>query len=132
MGMAWCFNLIMFCFWIWSDCLIWQNIVTCEKKARLIDFCCIMNRTASLLPSKLRQSALSKLINDTVNDFDDDDLDNTLSQTGLQNGSSIKLDTNGSNGTHNLSNVSSLNSSSSGNNKDSPTSNNLWFHRVLC
>ena len=74
------------------------------------------------MPSKMRQSALSKLINDTVNDFDDEDLDNTLSQTGLQNGSSIKLDTNGSNGTHNLSNVSSLNSSSSGNNKDSPTS----------
>jgi hypothetical protein len=89
------------------------------KHSKFIYF---LNRTASLLPSKMRQSALSKLINDTVNDFDDEDLDNTLSQTGLQNGSSIKLDTNGSNGTHNLSNVSSLNSSSSGNNKDSPTS----------
>jgi len=73
-----------------------------------------------MLPSKLRQSALNKLINETVGDFDDD-LDDTLSQSALTNGNSIKLE-NGSNGNHNLSNVSSLNSSGSATTKESPSS----------
>jgi myosin protein heavy chain len=94
--------------------LLNQNLVALRQKHSKMT-------TASLLPSKIRNSTLSKLINETVGDFDDDDLDNTLSQTGL-NDNSIKLETNGSNGTHNLSNVSSLNSSSSGHTKESPSS----------
>lgn len=81
--------------------------------------------TTSLLPSKYRQNGLAKLINDTVGDFDDD-LDDTLSQSNLTNGNSIKLESNGSNhslGNHNSSNVSSLNSSGSGaTHKESPSS----------
>jgi len=76
-----------------------QNLVALRSKHSKLNI-----TTSSLMPSKMRQSALSKLINETVGDFDDD-LDDTLSQTGLhQNGNSIKLETHGSNGTHNLSN----------------------------
>ncbi len=73
-----------------------------------------------MLPSKLRQSALNKLINETVGDFDDD-LADTLSQSALTNGNTMKLE-NCINSNHNLSNVSSLNSIGSASTKESPSS----------
>ncbi len=67
---------------------------------------------------------LTRLINETSQDFDDDELDSTLSQTTIQqNGKIVEASSNSTNGNsvHNNSNLSSLSSSTSSNNKESPS-----------
>ena len=64
----------------------------------------------------MRQSTLSKFINETSQDFDDDELDITSNQ---QNGGN-KADTNNGNGVYN-NNSNNLNSNSSSNMKESPS-----------
>lgn len=83
-------------------------------------FFLFFNRVSSSLPGKMRQSALSKIISETTQDIDDDELDNTVTLGQHQNGGSNTSTNNGNNnGNHNNTSSSSMSSTSTA--KESPT-----------